>query len=570
MAAGKNDALINIIADNSDLRKKLSDTERRLKGLEKAAKKTGQGTQGAFGGLSKSLHGSIGPLAGISAGMIGIGAAVGFIKSSVTATEQLALSSKKLSRETGMGIEQSSAWISLAKERGIKTEQLGVTFGQFSKVLYKGSQGNKTMSATLAAVGVSMKDVKGQRFGPALGAVADSFKKMGDGPKRTALAMQLFGRSGRTLLPILSKGSGGIKELEARMKELGLTVDGKTTAQMNKLRESSRTLHGTFEGMKIQLGSALMPHLASAAQFLAHFTDQMRAGKGTGGQFMNVIKTIAHQVKAFVLAIKPAITHLFKFLSAHPGILRFALVLVGLGLAMMKTIGVVNKVIGIFKTFAAFMRLLPLSMGLVGIALMVLVVVAALIISNWGAVKKFLKACWDWIKEAFGKVVDFVKSAAHKGFLGPVGLIITHWTQVKDVLKSVWDSIKSTFSSGVNHVIDAINIFIDGINLLISAHNLLPGKDWGKVGHVDHVAFAMGGIVTGPTRALIGEDGAEAIVPLSRKHRARGQAMYEAAGRALGVGQGGNTFNITNIGNALDENALAARMAWQLSTRSAV
>lgn len=48
---------------------------------------------------------------------------------------------------------------------------------------------------------------------------------------------------------------------------------------------------------------------------------------------------------------------------------------------------------------------------------------------------------------------------------------------------------------------------------------------------------ANGGILTGPEYALVGEDGAEAIIPLSSKRRERGLALWQKAGEMLGVSQ---------------------------------
>ena len=50
-------------------------------------------------------------------------------------------------------------------------------------------------------------------------------------------------------------------------------------------------------------------------------------------------------------------------------------------------------------------------------------------------------------------------------------------------------------------------------------------------------AHALGGIMTRPHMGLVAEDGAEAIIPLSGKRRNRGLALWEAAGRMLGVRQ---------------------------------
>ena len=50
-----------------------------------------------------------------------------------------------------------------------------------------------------------------------------------------------------------------------------------------------------------------------------------------------------------------------------------------------------------------------------------------------------------------------------------------------------------------------------------------------------HGAFASGGFVNGAQTALVGEDGPEAIIPLSERRRDRGMSLWQKAGRALGV-----------------------------------
>lgn len=117
------------------------------------------------------------------------------------------------------------------------------------------------------------------------------------------------------------------------------------------------------------------------------------------------------------------------------------------------------------------------------------------------------------------------------------------------------------FRDGVNSVINAvlgyfetlINGWIMVINGVIRAWNMVPGhKDIGTLGHVklgrvgqeqangNRSAIPMmaaGGIVTGPTLALVGEAGPEAVIPLDRL-----------------AGMGGNTYQITVQGG--DPNAI--------------
>lgn len=64
-----------------------------------------------------------------------------------------------------------------------------------------------------------------------------------------------------------------------------------------------------------------------------------------------------------------------------------------------------------------------------------------------------------------------------------------------------------------------------------------------KSGLIEKHAF--GGLVNGPRLSWIGEDGPEAIIPLSGKYRSRGLRLYEQAGQYLGIGRNaeGGVYN---------------------------
>lgn len=109
---------------------------------------------------------------------------------------------------------------------------------------------------------------------------------------------------------------------------------------------------------------------------------------------------------------------------------------------------------------------------------------------------------------------------------------------VADVFRRIKDTVKSAFQTVVNGIISAINAVIGAINGAIRAFNLLPGPDIGQIGRISPVALAEGGIVTGPTFALIGEAGPEAVVPLS------GQYMPDFLKSDGGGGGGSTTIQI--------------------------
>ena len=100
------------------------------------------------------------------------------------------------------------------------------------------------------------------------------------------------------------------------------------------------------------------------------------------------------------------------------------------------------------------------------------------------------------------------------------------------------------FRIGINSLlIDVIN-GITGYQLPIIGESLRSITGFGEIPHL-----AKGGIVNKPTLAMIGEDGPEAVVPLSQRNN------------PSGAGMGGGTYNITvnagGITDRTDKRALA-------------
>ena len=68
--------------------------------------------------------------------------------------------------------------------------------------------------------------------------------------------------------------------------------------------------------------------------------------------------------------------------------------------------------------------------------------------------------------------------------------------------------------------------------ITLSRQGLNPLVESNRTGIAKH---AFGGFTSGPELSWIGEDGLEAIIPLSGKYRQRGLELYEQAGRYLGI-----------------------------------
>jgi hypothetical protein len=90
---------------------------------------------------------------------------------------------------------------------------------------------------------------------------------MEDGPKKAALAMLLFGKSGKELIPILNLGAEGIAEMNKRTEEYG-GVSEDANAKGVALAESINESKLAFDGVNNVLTSALAPVLKTIVDSL--------------------------------------------------------------------------------------------------------------------------------------------------------------------------------------------------------------------------------------------------------------------------------------------------------------
>jgi phage-related minor tail protein len=150
------------------------------------------------------------------------------------------------------------------------------------------------------------------------------------------------------------------------------------------------------------------------------------------------------------------------------------------------------------------------------------------IVSTWTS---YFSGVWNSIKNVFCSVKTWFSSTFSAAWTAVQG-VFSNWGSF---FSGLWDKIKNTFSkigtnisnaissslkSGVNGIISSIeNVINGGIDLINGAINLIneiPGVNISKIQGLSLPRLARGGIVNRPTFAEIGEDGAEAIIPLEK------------------------------------------------------
>lgn len=158
-------------------------------------------------GLTSNLN-SMSSLMGVAKGAIGLlGTAAtvdhfrGMIEGSIKAQAEL----KQVSERTGATVEALSGLKSVAKLSGTDLESVAGATQKLSKSMSEAQAGGEKQIAAFARIGVSAKDVADNMNDPArmMLVVAQHLDQFQDGAGKTALMMELMGKSGANMLPMM-------------------------------------------------------------------------------------------------------------------------------------------------------------------------------------------------------------------------------------------------------------------------------------------------------------------------------------------------------------------------------
>ena len=162
----------------------------------------------------------------------------------------------KLSRQTGIAADSLQAYVNAGKLAGVEQATIEKGLRRLAQSQREADQGIKTYSESYEALGISVRDSDGNLKSSEilLGDIADRFSNMPNGATKAALAMEIFGRSGAQLIPMLNEGRDALEEWNYETSE-GFA------ANAEYFNDQITMLKFGFDGFRKQLADALLPTL---------------------------------------------------------------------------------------------------------------------------------------------------------------------------------------------------------------------------------------------------------------------------------------------------------------------
>lgn len=484
----------------------------------------------------------------------------------------------------GISMEEVGAMAGIMADAGIKGTMGGTALREMmSSMAAPTSEAEKAMKK----LGLQTKDADGNMLNmqSILKNLNKAMKGMGSAEKLGYLNDIAGKRGGTALMSLVdSIDTGKLQgKLNSVMDSGGYAQD--TAAIMREgIIGAYNRLKSAIEGVGLALVTGDMKkefaaQVDSMAKWVGGVAKWISENPKLVGTLMDLAKTFV-TVKLSVLSAMYAWTQIKGVWLAGKAVIlgvRTSLLLAKGGMAAASAAGMEGTFV--VKAWTAATKLASLAqkglgaaigalaspMGLTIMAIGGLIAIGVALYKNWDVVKEKLGAVWQWMKSAAADTVQWV-TGKWKGFTGWLSELWASFANLPgkaaDAIASLGTSLKDGATSWISEIPDKFVEMIKAIPSKISEGLSALGKyikdalvdaftfdikwPWesgapaaapAKTSAIDRFSgHAKGGIVDRPQLSMIGEENnREYIIPAEGTNKGRGLALWQAAGKDLGV-----------------------------------
>ncbi|MBE3133287.1 MAG: hypothetical protein IMZ55_07420 [Acidobacteria bacterium] len=175
---------------------------------------------------------------------------------------------QEMSQRTGVSVEALQELGYAAKLSGSSTEDLEKSLRRMQSTIFDAGKGMATAEDALDALGLSAAQLVGKSPEAQFALIADRLDGVQDSTTKAALAMDIFGRSGAGILPMIQGGAAGLSRYAAEARALGIVMSTEDADAAAKLADEMDKLWFSVKMTGVQIGAALAPALMEVAKWL--------------------------------------------------------------------------------------------------------------------------------------------------------------------------------------------------------------------------------------------------------------------------------------------------------------
>ena len=238
------------------------------------------------------------------------------IRKTIDAADEMGKAAQKI----GIAVDELSRLKHAADLSGVSFQGLQTSVGRLSRNMLDAAQGIGEGAKAFDALGISVTNADGSMRSSTvvMEEIADRFARMPDGATKTALAMQLMGRSGAEMIPMLNAGAAGLRDLTDEADQLGIVIDQKTSKAAENFNDNLTRLWRVKDGIYTKVAADLLPALETLSK---RFLDLVKNGdlvRTVSEKITSAVKFLSHEIgqaAIFVARLKVEIAGLMEALS---------------------------------------------------------------------------------------------------------------------------------------------------------------------------------------------------------------------------------------------------------------
>lgn len=224
-------------------------------------------------GFDKQVQGSLGQLKKLGA-LIGGSFLVGKFKEFTSEIIDTGDEIGKTAKQIGISTDSLQSWRHAIGLAGGNAKVFETAAKSLNKNAFEaGIRKSKTYVDAFKRLDVEITDSQGnlKQFDDLFLDVGVSLGKLTNQTEKSALATQLFGRSGQKLLPFFDQGSDGIKKARAELQKFGGGLSADAVQKAEEAQDSLARFDLGLLSLKGRLATTVLPIITATAEKLAEF-----------------------------------------------------------------------------------------------------------------------------------------------------------------------------------------------------------------------------------------------------------------------------------------------------------
>lgn len=255
--SGDSEINVKITADAQSATQGITQTEEKLKDLAPAAREVLE----AFGELRRTFVEAF---------------AVSEIAEFVQHVAELGEQAVRMAAELGMSAQKVQELGFAAKMVGGDSESMSMSMLRLERNMAEAQDGSSKAAKAFAALGISQQQLKASSPDQVLGLIANAFHGAQDGAAKTAIAMDLMGRGGAQMIPLLNQGAEGLTKMGLIADATGSVLTQFQAEGLEKTAQGITTMKASVEGVGISLVELFKPAIDTVISGLTSLIQNLR------------------------------------------------------------------------------------------------------------------------------------------------------------------------------------------------------------------------------------------------------------------------------------------------------